>query len=270
VVLIVGAVLSSVTVRVAVDVFPAVSVAVTVMVFGPPAAMGTRALQVVVPVAEPDAGTDGFDQAMLATPTLSLAVPPMARGLAFVTALPVAFGSVISTAGATESCLIVIVSVLVLPAVSVTVTVMALSPATSAIGATVQEVVPVTTPTAPFAALTQVTVATPTLSEAVPPSAIDAADVRKFGSAVGLVIVTVGTVASNVTARTDVAVLPAVSVAVTVMVLRPLVSGTLAAQVVVPVATPVPPVAELDQVTFCSWVPSEAVPPKLIGAMLVT
>jgi hypothetical protein len=169
-----------VAVSTAVDVFPAVSVAVTVIVLGPETS-GMPALQEVVPVAMPLAGTAGFDQLTLATATLSLAVPPINKGVTFVNVVPVAVGTVIATEGATESCRIVMVAELEFPAWSDTVTVTVLSPATSARGATVQAVVPVTTPTAPLVVFTQLTLKTPTLSLAVPPKAIEVAGVTISG-----------------------------------------------------------------------------------------
>src|SRR5579862_7330980 len=249
----VGAAVDSVTFRTAVDVFPAVSVAVTVIGLAP-ATSGTAALQTLVPVAVPLAGTAGFDQLMLARATLSLAVPPIERGLAFVKAVPEDVGLVIAIVGATESWTTVIV----------------LSPATSAIGATLHEVVPVTTPTAPLVVLTQVTLWTATLSEAVPERAIDVAGVTMEGKGVGPVILTVGGTVSSVTVRTEGAdMFPAMSVEVTVMTLGPLVSGMLAVQEVVPVAVPVPPVPALDQDTEATDRLSAALPPRRIGAMLV-
>src|SRR5579862_3898287 len=265
----VGAAVDSVTFRTAVDVFPAVSVAVTVIGLAP-ATSGTAALQTLVPVAVPLAGTAGFDQLMLARATLSLAVPPIERGLAFVKAVPEDVGLVIAIVGATESWTTVIEVEVLFPAWSDAVTVIVLSPATSAIGATLHEVVPVTTPTAPLVVLTQVTLWTATLSEAVPERAIDVAGVTMEGKGVGPVILTVGGTVSSVTVRTEGAdMFPAMSVEVTVMTLGPLVSGMLAVQEVVPVAVPVPPVPALDQDTEATDRLSAALPPRRIGAMLV-
>ena len=88
----VGAVLSRVTVIVSVLLFPAASVAVTVMVFAPTTRLmgGTSWLmdgtdQVVVPVAAPPVALAALVQVTNATPTLSEAVPANAMADAFVT-----------------------------------------------------------------------------------------------------------------------------------------------------------------------------------------
>jgi hypothetical protein len=70
--------------------------------------------------------------------------------------------------------------------------VITLFPATSASDATLQLVVPVAVPDAPFAAFVHVTVVTPTLSEAVPPSERGVEAVAYVGEDVGVVIVHVG------------------------------------------------------------------------------
>ena len=267
--LIEGGVVSSVIVSTALAVFPAVSVAVTVIGFAP-AASGTTALQEVVPEAVPLVELAEFDQATLATATLSEAVPPIESGVAFVKADPLEVGSVIATVGATESWRMVIEVEVLFPDWSDAVTVIRLSPATSAIGATLQELVPVTTPTAPLAEFTHVTLKTPTLSPAVPDSAIDVAFVTKSGSGLGRLIATVGGVVSRVTVRIAGAdTLPATSVDVTVMTFVPIARGTEAVQEVVPVAVPVPPVSALDHWTEATPRLSEALPPRRSGPVFV-
>ena len=264
-----GGVVERVTVRVAVDVFPAVSVAVTVIVLDP-AIRGTAAVQTVVPVAVPLAETAGLDQLTLATATLSLAVPPMESGLEFVKAVPEAVGVVMVTVGATESCRMVIVAEVEFPDWSEAVTVTVLSPATRAIGATLHDVVPVTVPTAPLAAFTQVTVATPTLSEAVPLSAIEVAGVMKRAEGLGREIATAGGTVSSVTVIVEGAeTFPAMSVEVTVRGFAPLARGIEALHDVVPEAVPDPPVAALDHWTEATPRLSAAVPPRRTGPTFV-
>src|SRR5204863_4210782 len=92
------------------------------------------------------------------------------------------------------------------PAVSRAVTVRRLAPVWRTMPPAVQLVVPVAVPLPPrlFA---QVTCVTPTLSDAVPPSARDDVGVLYVEPAVGVVIATVGSVASAVTALPAVRVL---------------------------------------------------------------
>src|SRR5947207_12992469 len=84
-----------------------------------------------------------------------------------------------------------------LPAASRAVTVRTLAPVWRTMPPAVQLVVPVAVPLPPrlFA---QVTCVTPTLSDAVPPSARDDVGVLYVEPAVGVVIATVGSVASTV------------------------------------------------------------------------
>ena len=70
------------------------------------------------------------------------------------------------------------------------------------------------------------------------------------------------------TVRVAVAVLPAASRAVMVIVFAPLARAMLALQEVVPVAVPAPP-AELDQLTWVMPPASEAVPEKAMGVLPV-
>ena len=88
-----------------------------------------------------------------------------------------------------------IVSVLLFPAASNADTVMTFEPALSAIDA-LHAAVPVAVPDCAVAALNHVTVATPTLSLAVPPTVIGELDAVKVGMLVGDVIVITGGVAS--------------------------------------------------------------------------
>src|SRR5262245_28771526 len=84
-------------------------------------------------------------------------------------------------------------------------------------------------------------------------------------------MVTEGTTASKVTSIVAVPVLPAASLAVTMIVLMPLVRGTDADHGEVPVALPAPPVARLVQDTpeRPESPRSAAVPPSTIGARFV-
>src|SRR5436189_4237878 len=85
----------------------------------------------------------------------------------------------------------------------------------------VHAVVPVAVPVPPVKVFTQVTEASARLSDAVPARMIGVVFVMKVGRAVGDVIVTAGFVLSRVTAMDAVVVLPAESVALTLIVLRP-------------------------------------------------
>src|SRR5262245_12952638 len=164
-------------------------------------------------------------------------------------------------------------SVLVFPAVSVAVTVIGLSPSTRLI-AVLDVHVPgrpeVVAPLVLLAALAHVTLWMPTLSFIVPPRLTVNADVIMLGAEVGEVIVTLGAMASNVTAIESVAVLPAVSCAVTTMAFTPLASGMDADHPAAIVAEPLPPVAAFVHVTEASVPPgSDAVPARRTGATLV-
>jgi hypothetical protein len=86
----------------------------------------------------------------------------------------------------------VIVSVPVFPAASRARTVIALFPAASAIPSTLQLVDPMAVPEAPVAAFVQLTVITPTSSDAVPPRSIGEEDAVYVAEEVGYVIVAVG------------------------------------------------------------------------------
>jgi hypothetical protein len=157
-------------------------------------------------------------------------------------------------------------SVPTFPAASRARTVIAFAPAASATDATLQLVVPEAVPEAPLAAFVHVTVATPTLSEAVPASATVANVVVYVGDEVGVVIVHVGTVPSYVTVSVSVPTFPAPSRARTVMTLFPEASAiprTL--QFVVPFAVPEAPVAAFVHVTAARPIASDAVPPREIG-----
>src|SRR6184192_1136242 len=152
-------------------------------------------------------------------------------------------------------------AVLVFPTASFAVTVSTLAPACSTIPLAVQLVVPVAVPLPPrlFA---QVTCVTPTLSDAVPPSARDDVGVLYVEPEVGVVIATVGSEASNVTVTLAVLVFPTASFAVTVSTFAPDWSTIpLAVQLVVPVAVPLPP-RLFAQVTCVSPTLSDAVPPS--------
>ena len=80
----IGAVTSvKVTVMEAVAVFPAMSLAETVIGFTP-GTNGISAVQVVVPVVFPEVPVRAFDHWMLMTPVLSEAIPAIARGVTVV------------------------------------------------------------------------------------------------------------------------------------------------------------------------------------------
>jgi hypothetical protein len=99
--------------------------------------------------------------------------------------------------GDVESYVTVITSAPAFPAASRATTTIALSPATSTIDAMLQLVVPEAVPFAPVARFVHTTVATPTLSDAVPPSARGEEPVVYVGEDVGVVIVHTGAVASG-------------------------------------------------------------------------
>src|SRR5207302_1886975 len=160
-------------------------------------------------------------------------------------------------------------AVAVLPAASRTVTVNTFAPDWRTIPPTVRLVVPVAVPLPPRM-VTHVTWVTPTLSAAVPPSVREALPVAYVGLEVGVVMVTVGAVASvSVTVTVAVAVLPAASRAVIVSTFDPVWRAIpLAVQLVVPVAVPLPP-RLFAHVTWVTPTSSAAVPPKVRGELLV-
>jgi hypothetical protein len=140
---------------------------------------------------------------------------------------------------------------------------MTLPPTASATDATVQAVVPLALPDPPVAWFVQLTTVTPTLSDAVPPSATVEEEVAYVGEEVGEVIAQVGEVGSYVTVMTSVPTFAAASRARTVMTLFPATSATLPIlQLVVPLAVPDAAVAALVHVTWVTPTSSEAVPPR--------
>ncbi|PYN53361.1 MAG: hypothetical protein DMD92_20390 [Candidatus Rokuibacteriota bacterium] len=174
--------------------FPAVSRAVTVRRLAPVWRTMPLAVQLVVPVAVP-LPPRVFAQVTCVTPTLSDAVPPSARDDVGVLYVEPAVGVVIATVGSEASNVTVMLAVLVFPTASFAVTVSTLAPDCSTIPLAVQLVVPVAVPLPPrlFA---QVTCVTPTLSDAVPPSARDDVGVLYVEPEVGVVIAIVGSVVS--------------------------------------------------------------------------
>jgi hypothetical protein len=131
-----------------------------------------------------------------------------------------------------------------------------------------QLVVPVAVPLPP-ALLLHVTCVTPTLSDAVPPSVSGLLVAVYVAPDVGVVMDTVGAVASYVTVRVAVPALPAASFAVTVSTFDPGCSAIPEAdQLVVPDAVPLPP-ALLVHVTCVTPTLSAAVPPSVSGVTLV-
>jgi hypothetical protein len=268
----VGSVSSRTTVIVSMPMLLARSNAVTVIVLAPTASGIELALQDEVPVAVPDCEVAAFDQSTRFSPTLSKASPPSVTEPAVVGYVALLVGEVIVTDGPTVSRVTVIVSVEVFPAVSVAVTVIVFLPnssestemgALSEIELSLQVVVPVAVPDVELVEFVHVTLATATLSEAVPLRATDELDVT-YGSSAGEVMVTAGFVLSRVTVIVSVPVLPTASVAVTVIVLEPATSGIeLALQEVVPVAGAgevVPEAFVTLHRTFAMPVSSDAVP----------
>src|SRR5258707_14452356 len=257
----VGTVASDVTVMVSVAVFPAVSVAVTVMTWEPAARLMTGTFHSpALGTTEPELGATApvVDQATVATATLSDVVPLSARDAAAVTNVGAGVGPVMVTVGAVVSRVIVTTAEFVIPELLVAVTVMVLAPMASGTDAD-QPGVPVADPAPPVAELLHLTELMPLAgSVAVPARAIGEELVAKVGVA-GVVMVTVGAVVSRVTAITAVWTFPAVSVAETVIVLRPGKRATEADHVAVPLAVPEPP-AEFAQVTLATATLSEAVP----------
>jgi hypothetical protein len=168
-----GAVASRVTSSVAVATLFAASRAVTVTVFAPGCSAIPAADQLVVPLAVPDPPA-AFVQLTCVTPTLSLALPLTVSVLAFVRYVPLPVGLVIATVGdVTSGAVYVTVSVAVftLFAASFAVTVTTFVPGCSATVLTDQLVVPLAVPDPPRS-FAHVTCVTPTLSLAVPLTAI--------------------------------------------------------------------------------------------------
>jgi type III secretory pathway component EscS len=166
-----GAEESYVTVIVSVPTFPAASAARTTIALFPVARTTPVRLQLVVPVAVPEAPVAAFVHVTVVTPTLSDALPPRESGDEAVVYVGDDVGVVIVHAGAVASYVTVRTSVPTFPAASRARTVIGLFPAASVTDATLQAVVPVAVPDAPFAAFVHVTWVTPMLSEALPPSA---------------------------------------------------------------------------------------------------
>jgi hypothetical protein len=246
--------------------FPAASRARTVIALFPEAKTMPVTLQLVVPVAEPEAPVAAFVHVTAVTPMLSDAVPPRESGDDEVVYVGDDVGVVIVHVGATESYVTVRTSVPTFPAASLARTVIAFAPAASATLATLQLVVPVAVPETPVATFVHVTVATPMLSEAVPPSATVPDVVVYVGDEVGVVIVHVGAVPSYVTVIVSVPAFPAPSRARTVMTLFPAASAIPSTlQFVVPFAVPEAPVAVFVHVTAARPIASDAVPPRFKG-----
>jgi hypothetical protein len=164
-----GAAPSYVTVIVSAPVFPAASLARTVMTLFPVASAIPTTLQLVVPTAVPEAPVAALVHVTTVTPRLSEALPPMSIGEEAVAYVGLAVGVAIAAVGAVVSQLTVIASAPTFPAASRARTVMTLSPAESAIDVALHDVVPEAVPEAPLAAFVHVTCVTPMLSEALPP-----------------------------------------------------------------------------------------------------
>lgn len=152
------------------------SVAVTVMTLLPVArATPPGTVHVPVPVAVPDPPA-ALLQVIDVNPTSSLAVPPSETMFWLVVNVADDVGLVMVTVGAAASYVTVIVSVACWPALSWTVTVIGLDPASRTMPDTDHDVVPVAVPDAPvleFAQVTDVIVAPLPVSEvAVPLNAI--------------------------------------------------------------------------------------------------
>jgi hypothetical protein len=244
-------------------VFPAASLARTVMTLFPAATATPTTLQLVVPIATPEAPVAALVHVTCVTPMLSEALPPMSIGEEAVAYVGDAVGVAIVQVGEVGSYVTVIVSAPAFPAASRARTVITLSPAASAIDAALHDVVPAAVPEAPVPALVHVTVVTPVLSEAVPPSDTVAEAVEYAAKEVGVVIVHVGAVPSYVTVIVSAAALPTASRARTVMTLSPAASATpTTLQLVVPLAVPDAPVAAFVHVTCVTAMLSEAVPPR--------
>src|SRR6185503_6358218 len=156
-----------------------------------------------------------------------------------VTKLPAAVGAATATVGSSESRVTDTVADVRLPAASCATTVNTFTPACSAAAAMLHEVVPAARPLAPRL-FVHVTSVTPRSSLAVPDRVAVSALVTRF--AAGAVIAMVGALPSDVIEIRSVEVLPAASLAVTVMTFTPGSSGSAATDhAVVPAATPEPP-----------------------------
>jgi hypothetical protein len=130
--------------------------------------------QLVVPDVVPEAPVAAFVQVTTVTPMLSEAAPPRSIGDEEAEYVGEEVGAVIVQVGAVASYVTVRTSVPTFPAASLARTVIALFPGVSATLAALQLVVPAAVPEAPVAAFVHVTVVTPTLSDALPPSETDA------------------------------------------------------------------------------------------------
>jgi hypothetical protein len=196
VIVIVGAWVSGgvkVTVKTSVPLLLAASVAVTVSTFWPLCSAMLLQVQELVPEHDP-LPPRLFAQVTCVTPTLSEAVPPRVIGVDVVLYVEPDVGEVIVIVGACVSGgvkVTVRMSVPLLLAASVAVTVSTFWPLCSTMLLQVQELVPEHDPLPPrlFA---QITCVTPTLSEAVPPRVIGVDVVLYVEPDVGEVIVIVG------------------------------------------------------------------------------
>jgi hypothetical protein len=265
---IVGPGVSRVTVSESVVVAPTASVAVTVMTFAPGTSAMALAVHVVVPVATPLVAFALLVQDTEVSSLSSDAVPPsvsMTNGVEYVGSV---VGVVIAMLGAAASRRMAITTVVELPTLSVAMISIALAPAASGMASIDHVVVPVAIPLVAVVVFVHATSAMPAGS-AAPPAAVVAVDVVMVASA-GLSIVSVGPASSSVTVRLAMldSVLP--STAVTTMAFSPTTSGTVAVQIVVPVAEPDAPLVVFLHVTLAICDASEAVPVSSIVASAVT
>src|SRR5687767_54585 len=195
----VGSAVSSVTVRVSVDVFPAVSVARTVSTLEPPASATPATDQVPAPRVAAVNAPPLFDHSTVEIPTLSDTVPLSGSGVVAVTKAGFEVGPVIVTLGTVMSSVITMVyGDEAFPDVSDDVRVTKFAPIASGTEA-VQDVVPVAVPLPPVAAFAHVTEATATLSDADPVRLTGDAFVEKSSPPPGVRTTTVGRVLSRVT-----------------------------------------------------------------------
>src|SRR5438132_13638717 len=102
---------------------------------------------------------------------------------------------------------------------------MTFAPSARGTAAADQGAVPDAVPAPPVPELVQVMLVTAWLSDAFPPTSMVAWMVVKVGEDVGVSIVSVGSVASNVTSRESVDVFPGSSNTVTVIVFKPACRG---------------------------------------------
>jgi len=175
---------------------PAASCDVTVITLLPTLRAMLAIVQLVVPVAVPDPPSE-LTHVTLVTPMLSEAVPPRLIGDEIVEYTWLLVGDVIVQVGGTRSILMVIVSMPVLPAALCAVMVIRLLPLERDKPIILQLVVPEAVPKPPVAAFVQVTLVTPTLSDAVPARLMVWELVQYVGLLVGEVIVQVGPMAAN-------------------------------------------------------------------------